>query len=120
MGVPADQFRAGVVAAYIQNHGLVLVQQQGYNTAYLCGCVGTLLLKVDGDARPFQQALRVTGAHQGLGLVQVEEVDFPSLPRQLQRQMDGQLRFSAPGLAEKDDVPLPQQPFPCHGIHLDM
>ena len=84
----------------------------------MCGRVGVLLLEVNADARLFQQTFRITGAHQGLGLVKVEEVDFPSLSRQLQSQMDGKLGLSASGLPQKDDVILPQQIFPCHGIHL--
>ena len=118
VSVPTDQFRTGVVAAHVQNDGLFLVQKQGNQATHLCGRVGVLLLKVDGDARFFQQPFRITGAHQGLGLVKVEEVDFPSLSRQLQSQMDGKLGLSASGLPQKDDVILPQQIFPCHGIHL--
>ena len=97
VSVSADEPCPRVVAAHVQNDGLFLVQKQGNQATHLCGRVGVLLLKVDGDARFFQQTFRVTGAHQRLGLVKVEEVYLPSLRRQLQRQMNGKLGFSAPG-----------------------
>ena len=93
-------------------------ERQSADAPTQAGGLIPLLLEVDGDTCRFQQAFRVAGAHQGFGLVQVEEVDFPSLRCQLQRQVDGQLGLSAAGFAEKDGIRLPMQRLPCHGIHL--
>ena len=90
--------RAGVVAAHVQNDGALFVQQRRYKAAHLRGRIGGLVLEADGHARAFQQALHITGAHQGLRLIQIEEGHRFSLRCRLKRPVDGQLGFTAAGL----------------------
>ena len=95
VGTAADQLRAGIAAAYVQQNDGVLVHQQREKSSHLRGYVGVLLRKMDGDAARLQQRRRVPGAHQGLCLVQIEEMDGAALRRQHQRQLHGDLRLAA-------------------------
>ena len=95
VGVAADQLRAGVAAAYVQQDDGALVHQQREKSACLRGDIGVLLCKMDGDAARLQQRRRVPGAHQGLCLVQIEEMNGVALRRQHQRQLHGDLRLAA-------------------------
>ena len=95
VGVTADQLRAGVAAAYVQQNDGAFIHQQGEKSTRLRGDIGVLLCKMKGDAARLQQRRRVPGAHQGLCLVQIEEMDGAALRRQRQRQLHGDLRLAA-------------------------
>ena len=122
MAVSADQARARVAAADIQDQNVFVRREQQlvHEPAHLRGRVGGLPLEVDGDARALEQLLRVARAHERLRLVEVEEVYLSPLPGEGKRQMHRELRLAAARLAEKDSRPpggQPGQNIFRHGAH---